>query len=50
MVDKLPTTLGIHDAIIVATALVFRDILNESTAIITKDEAIAKSGLVATVW
>jgi PIN domain nuclease of toxin-antitoxin system len=50
VVEHLPTTLDIHDAIIVATALVFRDLLNEPTAVITKDRAITESHLVNTVW
>lgn len=50
VVSLLPTNLEIHDAIIVATALVFRDVLGEQVAIITKDREIAASGLVPTVW
>lgn len=50
VVNLLPTNLEIHDAIIVATALVFRDVLGEQVAIITKDREIAASGLVPTVW
>lgn len=42
--------LDIHDAIIVATALVYRKMLGESAAVITKDKMIAQSGLVAVVW
>lgn len=34
VVEFLPTSLEIHDAIIVATALVFRDILGEQVAIV----------------
>jgi len=37
VVERLPTILNIHYAIIVATALVFRDVLSESTAVVTKD-------------
>jgi PIN domain nuclease of toxin-antitoxin system len=50
VVEHLPTTLDIHDAIIVATALVFRDLLHEPTAVITKDRAITASSLVNTIW
>jgi hypothetical protein len=46
----IPTELNIHDAIIVATALVYRDILNEPVAVITKDGDITRSGLIDTVW
>ena len=44
VVDYIPTTLDIHDAIIVATALTFSDVLEENTAIITKDAKIKASG------
>jgi PIN domain nuclease of toxin-antitoxin system len=50
VVERLPTTLNIHDAIIVATALVFRDVLSESTAVVTKDADITTSGLVNVLW
>jgi hypothetical protein len=50
VVEHLPTTLNIHDAIIVATALVFRDVLGETSAVITKDTDITVSGLVNVVW
>lgn len=50
VVEHLPTTLDIHDAIIVATAMVFRDVLGESTAVITKDADITASGLVNVIW
>jgi len=50
VVDKLPTTLNIHDAIIVATALIYRDVLGESVALITRDAEITASGLVPVHW
>jgi PIN domain nuclease of toxin-antitoxin system len=46
----IPTELNIHDAIIVATALVYRDILNEPVGVITKNGKITRSGLIDTVW
>jgi PIN domain nuclease of toxin-antitoxin system len=46
----IPTRLNIHDAIIVATALVYRDILHEPVAVITKNGEITRSGLIDTVW
>jgi PIN domain nuclease of toxin-antitoxin system len=46
----IPTELNIHDAIIVATALVYRDILTEPVAVITKNGEITRSGLIDTVW
>jgi PIN domain nuclease of toxin-antitoxin system len=48
--ERLPTTLNIHDAVIVATALVFRDVLHESTAVVTQDADITASGLIAVLW
>jgi PIN domain nuclease of toxin-antitoxin system len=50
VVERLPTTLNIHDAVIVATALVFRDVLHESTAVVTQDADITASGLIAVLW
>ena len=50
VVQRLPTSLNIHDAIIVATALVFRDVLGENTALISKDNQIKSSGLVQVIW
>lgn len=50
VVDMLPTTLNIHDAIIVGTALVYRDRVNEPVALITRDAEITASGLVPVVW
>jgi PIN domain nuclease of toxin-antitoxin system len=38
------------DAIIVATALVYRDILHEPVAVITKNGEITRAGLINTVW
>ena len=40
----------IHDAVIVATALVYRDILHEPVAVITKNGEITRVGLINTVW
>ena len=50
VVEFLPTELDIHDAIIVATAKVFRDVLGEEVRIITKNAQIAASGLIPIVW
>ncbi|HEY7492748.1 MAG TPA: hypothetical protein VIH59_16755 [Candidatus Tectomicrobia bacterium] len=47
---RIPTGLTIHDAIIVATALVYRDILHEPVAVITKNGEITRAGLINTVW
>ncbi|MCX7925227.1 MAG: PIN domain-containing protein [Fimbriimonadales bacterium] len=50
VVENLPTQLRIHDAIIVATGIVFRDILNEPTTLVTQDARITSSGLIQTLW
>jgi PIN domain nuclease of toxin-antitoxin system len=50
VVDKLPTALDIHDGIIVATALLYRDVLHQEVAVVTKDEMIAASGLINVIW
>ena len=46
----LPKGLNIHDSLIVATALLFRDVLQQKVHILTRDEEIRQSGLVPTVW
>lgn len=50
VIAELPTTLEIHDAIIVATGRVIREALGEEVAVITRDEAIRASGLIDTLW
>lgn len=50
VVALVPTGLEIHDAIIVATALVYRDVLRQDANVITKDRAIKDSGLVEVLW
>ncbi|MDF1534066.1 MAG: PIN domain-containing protein [Methanosarcinaceae archaeon] len=51
VVSMLPTKLEIHDAIITATALLFKgNPYFKDVEIITKDEEILKSKLVKTVW
>ncbi len=50
VVERLPIELDIHDAVIVATALVFRDVLGKDVALITKDTRIRQSNVVKTVW
>ena len=47
---RIPTGLNIHDAIIVGTALVYRDVLQEPVVVITKNGEITRSGLIDTVW
>jgi len=50
VVLKLPTNLEVHDAIIVATGLLYRDLMGHDVAIITKDETIMQANLIQTVW
>jgi predicted nucleic acid-binding protein len=50
VVDRLPPTLSIHDAIIVATARAFKDPLSGDVAVVTRDAEITSSGLVDVVW
>jgi len=50
VVEKIPLNLDIHDAIISATALVYRDVLGYETKLISRDEKIIKSGIVETIW
>lgn len=50
VVLKLPTNLDIHDAIIVAIGLLYRDLMGHDVALITKDETIRQANLIRTVW
>ena len=50
VIDLLPPGLDIHDAIIVATALLARDLLGEPTQLITADRKITESGLIDVLW
>ena len=44
VVNEMPEGLNIHDALIVATGLVYKNILKEHVMILTEDEEIIKSG------
>ncbi len=50
IVSLIPTGLDIHDSIIVATAIFYRDVKRQPTTLITKDGAITRSGLIQTLW
>ncbi len=50
VVTLMPTSLDIHDAIIVGTALVYRDLLGVRVRVVTRDAKIIASALVETVW
>jgi len=49
-VEALDPGFNLHDAMIVATAIVFRRDIDPETAIITKDRQIQDSGIIDTVW
>lgn len=50
IVSLIPTGLDIHDSIIVATAIFYRDARRQPTTLITKDTKITQSGLIQTLW
>jgi len=49
VIEKIPLALNIHDALIVGTGLVFREIFNEEVKILTIDEDIVNFGNIAAV-
>jgi len=49
-VQALDEHLDLHDAIIAATAVVFRDAVDPSTALVTKDRMIHATGAVKAIW
>jgi len=49
-VEALAERLNLHDAIITATAVVFRDSVDSSTALVTRDDEIRAAGVVKTIW
>jgi predicted nucleic acid-binding protein len=50
IVDHMPSGLKIHDALICATALFYRDSLGADVQIVTRDEQIAQTRLAETIW
>jgi len=50
VLELFPPNLDIHDAIIVATARVYRELLKQPVRLITCDRMITESRLVETVW
>jgi PIN domain nuclease of toxin-antitoxin system len=50
VVLRLSTNLDIHDAILVATGLLYRDLIGHDVAIVTKDNTIKKANLIQTIW
>lgn len=49
-VEYLDERLDLHDGIIVATSVIFRDSVDQSTRIVTKDTSIRQSGIITTMW
>ncbi len=49
VIEKIPLSLNIHDALIVGTGLVFREIFNEDVKILTIDEDIVNFGDIAVI-
>ena len=45
VISLMPPGLNIHDALIVSTGLVYRNVLGEDAAILTVDEDIIKSNI-----
>lgn len=50
VIAKMPTTLEIHDAIIIATGLVLQEALGKQVIVITRDESMIAAGLITTLW
>ncbi|MBI5399351.1 PIN domain-containing protein [Candidatus Saganbacteria bacterium] len=50
VVEKMSPNLEIHDAIICATAMVYRDILKEKVKLITRDDEIIKAKIIETLF
>lgn len=50
VVDRIPENLNIHDAIITATALVYREVMGQQVKLITKDRRIRDSKLIDVLW
>ncbi len=50
IVSRIPENLNIHDAIITATALVYRDVLGHPVKLISKDKMIRDSKLIEILW
>lgn len=49
-VSYMPEGFDIHDALIVATALLYRDLLGEDVYVLTRDERIRESASLSTIW
>lgn len=50
VVDEVPTELEMHDAMICATATLLAKATGDDVQVLTRDQDIIRSGLVATAW
>lgn len=50
VVQRIPENLELHDGIVVATALTYRELLDNDVVVITKDRTITESGLIPVLW
>jgi PIN domain nuclease of toxin-antitoxin system len=50
IINHLPERLNIHDAIITATAIFYRDVLAQDVKLVTKDKMIHDSKLIDALW
>lgn len=50
VIEVMPRNLNIHDALICATGILYETTLHENACVVTKDEEIAESGRVETLW
>ncbi len=50
LLDYLPISLNIHDAVIVATAVEYQKLFSREVSVVTRDAQIVASGLVRTFW
>lgn len=49
VIEKMPLSLDIHDALIVATGLVFKELFNEEIKILTIDKDIINFGKISVI-
>jgi PIN domain nuclease of toxin-antitoxin system len=49
-VESLDERFNLHDGIIVATGVIFRDSIDPSAKIITRDRTIRESGIIDILW
>jgi len=50
ILDLLPAGFELYDAVIVATGLLYRDVLGDEVRVVTRDQVIVQSGLVEIFW